>query len=339
MKVEAAMAQIEAVGASEKEALKRSEATQKEIDELKDSTEAALKRAHMVESAQKSAALILQETDIKNSLQLSSTSATHYYLDPNIPETYHIKQQHGQLTDTTSFLNVNNQRYEDPDQERTRNHFPLATLLEVNPQNYQRVRFTSEATIYKINTQREWYYQKCMRCGKKVITEVLIPKCKSHGPQATTLYSFWPKIADKNPFHLPPSLKELKGTTHTFQFHFDSGITLRRPDFVLDTVFLNPALPMLALPPQNLPHSPPTAVDPLVTKNVEPSSPAPHPMEPNVPTPTEIHTTPPSHQHQAKTQKILRKMNRNTHLTRRILFPDEPEAKSSEVTKKMKHEG
>ncbi|GJX01766.1 hypothetical protein Tco_0185679 [Tanacetum coccineum] len=192
MKVEAAMAQIEVVGASEKEALKRSKATQKEIDELKDSTEADLKRAHMVESAQKSAALILQETDIKtqfdlqrpttsrfqpisrrqkkcwadsnqhstcisgnineltlwnematdslkkvSGLQLSSTSATHYYLDPNIPETYHIKQQHGQLTDTTSFLNVNNQRYEDPDQERTRNHFPLETLLEVNPQNYQ----------------------------------------------------------------------------------------------------------------------------------------------------------------------------------------------------------
>nr|GEX93067.1 WEB family protein At5g55860 [Tanacetum cinerariifolium] len=44
MKVEAVMTQIEAIGASEKEALKRSEATQKEIKELKDSTEVALKR-------------------------------------------------------------------------------------------------------------------------------------------------------------------------------------------------------------------------------------------------------------------------------------------------------
>nr|GFA66551.1 nucleic acid-binding, OB-fold protein [Tanacetum cinerariifolium] len=132
-----------------------------------------------------------------------------------------------------------------------------------------------------------------MTSGKKVIPEVLIPKCKNHGPQATTLYSYCFKailidgsttisitcvinransltrnynellaeIADKNPFHLPPFLKELKGTTHTFQFHFDSGITSRRPDFVLDTVFPNPALPMLAPPPQNLPNSPPTAVD------------------------------------------------------------------------------
>ncbi|GJZ44889.1 hypothetical protein Tco_0592485 [Tanacetum coccineum] len=44
---------IEAVRASEKEAVKRLEATQKEIDELKAATEAALKRAHMAESAQK----------------------------------------------------------------------------------------------------------------------------------------------------------------------------------------------------------------------------------------------------------------------------------------------
>ncbi|GKB07006.1 DNA helicase [Tanacetum coccineum] len=47
----------------------------------------------------------------------------------------------------------------DLNQERTRNRFPLATLLEVNPQNYQRVKFTSTATIYKINSQKEWYYQ------------------------------------------------------------------------------------------------------------------------------------------------------------------------------------
>ncbi|GJS94376.1 hypothetical protein Tco_0801344 [Tanacetum coccineum] len=48
MKVEAAMAQIEVVGASEKEALKRSKATQKEIDELKDSTESEAEIASTV---------------------------------------------------------------------------------------------------------------------------------------------------------------------------------------------------------------------------------------------------------------------------------------------------
>ncbi|GKB09432.1 hypothetical protein Tco_0837744 [Tanacetum coccineum] len=45
--------------------------------------------------------------------------------------------RHEQLTDTTPFQNVNNQRYEDLEQERTINRCPLATLLEVNTQNYQ----------------------------------------------------------------------------------------------------------------------------------------------------------------------------------------------------------
>ncbi|GJZ46665.1 DNA helicase [Tanacetum coccineum] len=72
-----------------------------------------------------------------NGLQLSATSATHYYLNPNIPETLHINQQSEQSTDTTPFLIINNQRYEDPNLERTRNRFPLATLLKINPQNYQ----------------------------------------------------------------------------------------------------------------------------------------------------------------------------------------------------------
>ncbi|GJT70336.1 hypothetical protein Tco_1029622 [Tanacetum coccineum] len=71
-----------------------------------------------------------------------------------------------QLPDTTPFLIVNNQPYEDLNQERKRNHFPLATLLEVNPHNYQRVRFTADTTIYRINTQKERYYQKCTTCGR-----------------------------------------------------------------------------------------------------------------------------------------------------------------------------
>ncbi|GKE31460.1 replication protein A 70 kDa DNA-binding subunit B [Tanacetum coccineum] len=202
-------------------------------------------------------------------LQLSATSATHYYLNPNIPETLHIKQQNEQSTDRTPFLIINNQRYEDPNLERTRNRFPLATLLKINPQNYQHVRFTSEATIFRINTQKEWYYQRCSICGKKVIPEVPIAKCKDHGPQPTAIYSYSFKailsdgsattsitcfsnqantltrdvhevlaeLADKNPYHIPESLRQLEGTTHTFQFHFDTLSTSRRPDFVLDTVF------------------------------------------------------------------------------------------------------
>nr|GFC97752.1 hypothetical protein [Tanacetum cinerariifolium] len=149
---------------------------------------------------------------------------------------------HNQSTSTVPFLTINNQRYEDLNLERTRNRFPLATFLEVDPQNYQYVRFTSEAEIYRINTQKEWYYQKCTTCGKKVIPESPIPKCKNYGPQTNAAYSYCFKafvsdetatisitcfsnqanslikdahellaeISDKNPYHLPKSLKQLE---------------------------------------------------------------------------------------------------------------------------------
>ncbi|GJX26370.1 hypothetical protein Tco_0232666 [Tanacetum coccineum] len=42
---------------------------------------------------------------------------------------------------------------------------------------------------------------------------------------------------DKDPYHLPPALKELEGTTHVLQFHFDKGAKLGQPDFKLNSVF------------------------------------------------------------------------------------------------------
>ncbi|GJW40219.1 nucleic acid-binding, OB-fold protein, partial [Tanacetum coccineum] len=70
-------------------------------------------------------------------LQLSGTSATHYYLNPNIPETFHIKQIHQQLPEPQAMLNVDNQRYEDPEEEKFRNRFPLTTLFNVDPETYE----------------------------------------------------------------------------------------------------------------------------------------------------------------------------------------------------------
>ncbi|GJZ64077.1 DNA helicase [Tanacetum coccineum] len=68
------------------------------------------------------------------------------------------------------------------------------------------------------------------------------------------------ELAYKDPYTLPPSLKQLEGTTHTFQFHFDTMVTARRPDLVLDKVFPNPTL---ALPPPVLAEtsSPQTAAE------------------------------------------------------------------------------
>ncbi|GJU93486.1 hypothetical protein Tco_1318242 [Tanacetum coccineum] len=67
---------------------------------------------------------------------------------------------HGQETDATPILNIESQRYEDPEKETTRIRFPFAILLEVDPHNYQRVRFTTKATIYKINTRKKCIFER-----------------------------------------------------------------------------------------------------------------------------------------------------------------------------------
>ncbi|GKE50040.1 hypothetical protein Tco_1481298 [Tanacetum coccineum] len=56
------------------------------------------------------------------------------------------------------------------------------------------------------------------------------------------------ELPDKNPYQLLLALKELEGTTHTFQFHFDINNTHKRKVFVLDIVFTN-IVPPLPAPP------------------------------------------------------------------------------------------
>ncbi|GKD19939.1 DNA helicase, partial [Tanacetum coccineum] len=160
------------------------------------------------------------------------------------------------------------------------------------------VRFTSEATIYKINTQKKWYYQRCASCGKQVHPGNPFPTCPNHGPQPTPVYSYCFKaiindgtatmsmtcfsdqanalirdcndilaeLPNKNPYELPSALTNLEGTTHVFQFHFDSGSTSRRRDLVLDKVLETAVLPLPAPPPQVVPPEAIVQEQPKVTQ-------------------------------------------------------------------------
>nr|GEU96464.1 F-box domain-containing protein [Tanacetum cinerariifolium] len=141
-------------------------------------------------------------------LQLSSTSATRYYLNPNIPETFHMKQVHQQLPEPQVMINIENQRYKNPKEEKTKNRFPLATVFDLDPQNYED--------------------------GDDILAE----------------------LSDKDQYKLSSALKELEGTTHVFQFHFDSGSSSRRRDLVLDRVFKTKILPLPASPLQVIPLDP-----------------------------------------------------------------------------------
>nr|GEV38349.1 ribonuclease H-like domain, reverse transcriptase, RNA-dependent DNA polymerase [Tanacetum cinerariifolium] len=65
----------------------------------------------------------------------------------------------------------------------------MAQMLQAPIEGYEDwVRFTTEATITKINTSRDWYYVSCSKCIKKVIDGNNIPMCPDHGPEPNPRY-------------------------------------------------------------------------------------------------------------------------------------------------------
>ncbi|KAK8497613.1 hypothetical protein V6N13_141315 [Hibiscus sabdariffa] len=75
MKVAAAVAQVEAVKASENDALKRFDAIQKEIEDIKAATADALKRAEMAEAAKKVVEVELQRWRVREQIKAAEGAA------------------------------------------------------------------------------------------------------------------------------------------------------------------------------------------------------------------------------------------------------------------------
>lgn len=96
LRVSAAMAQVEAVKASEKEILKRLEALLKEIDEMRGATQEALKKAEMAEAAKKAVESELRrwrEREKKKAAEAASRALAETEMSMDSPQNYRIQQQ------------------------------------------------------------------------------------------------------------------------------------------------------------------------------------------------------------------------------------------------------
>ncbi|GKB62764.1 DNA helicase, partial [Tanacetum coccineum] len=158
--------------------------------------------------------------------------------------------------------------YQDIQQEKTRNRFPLKTRIEQNPKSYKGIRFIVEAIITSINLIRDWYYISCHQCGITTTAEGDNYTCLDHGPQpgpffrykfkgyitdttATALVTFFSLAADKvtehpctdlvekykpvDPKKIPPEILAAQGKTSLFQFHLNTLGNYR--DLNLDAIF------------------------------------------------------------------------------------------------------
>ncbi|GJS66167.1 DNA helicase [Tanacetum coccineum] len=213
-------------------------------------------------------------------LHLSATPATYYYLNPNIPEANYILYVYAQFINPTDALEIQQQPFSDDTQEQTRNRYSIESLLNVNPQHYMGVRFTTATTILEIIAPNGWFYRKCAACNTKVADDSSIANCPDHGPQPIPNYGYCfraviddgtgtARITCFNPEahtfvpecnqviagldaqeleEIPAILKEAEGKTYIFQYRFGQRAKPGNPAFVLTTTFQPSSPPMLTLP-------------------------------------------------------------------------------------------
>ncbi|PWA55907.1 nucleic acid-binding, OB-fold protein [Artemisia annua] len=205
----------------------------------------------------------------RNNLHLSSTPATYYYIDPDIPELQEYKAEYRAAFNLIPPLPVIRQPFKDKEREKFRNRFPLADLMPQPMDPYTGVKFTCEGTISGINMSREWYHKSCNVCQIKVDLKGDVYNCKFHGPvesQAnkynfkayitdgtyTVMMTFFtPKANDivgtdceslvtslKNPDpkEFPEKIKAIIGKKHIFQFHFNTNMKQGPNDFIFNDI-------------------------------------------------------------------------------------------------------
>ncbi|PWA38262.1 replication protein A 70 kDa DNA-binding subunit [Artemisia annua] len=208
-----------------------------------------------------------------NKLQLSSTPATYYYINPRIPQLEQYQAEYRELFNLNPPLEIVRQPYEDIEKERMRNRFPLAVLLTQTPKTYEGVRFTCEGNITAIHTSKDWYYPSCTTCIHKVQESDGVFDCRAHGPleypsyrynfkgsltdmTTTVTMTFFTPKADKiigtdcnslmtelnypGPRDIPQRIHAITGKNHIFQFHFNTSTKQGPPEFIFDQTLDGP---------------------------------------------------------------------------------------------------
>ena len=130
----------------------------------------------------------------------------------------YMSHRYRQIFNLNPPLEIVRQPYQDKEQEKLRNRFPLSELLHQSPKTYevsadcfhhiiqhyfymyklkktvkeytrltfvkikQGIRFTCEGTITSINASRDWYYPSCTTCSLKAEYNDGVFECKVHGP-------------------------------------------------------------------------------------------------------------------------------------------------------------
>nr|GEU77779.1 putative ribonuclease H-like domain-containing protein [Tanacetum cinerariifolium] len=214
-------------------------------------------------------------------LQLSSTSATHYYLNPNIPKIFHIKQVLQVILGD-----------------------PFPTCKNHGPQPTPVYSYCFKAII---NDGTATMSLTCFSDN----TNTLIKDCDD----------ILAELPDKDQYKLSFALKDLEGTTHVFQFHFNSGSRSRRQQPRASQVPEPTDAPIREHQPEAIQHT-----KPLSPTLSTPASNQPEVVEPETAETKEPQSTPSTTPETVKPIKGDQQTNLPKTSARKSLFKTEPKA-------------
>ncbi|GJV52664.1 DNA helicase [Tanacetum coccineum] len=183
-------------------------------------------------------------------LQLSATSATHYYLNPHIPEAKYIMDTYANFINPIPALEVQRQPYSNPLLEQTRNRYTIEALLSANPQHYQVKDNSENSQCHNHGPQPTPNYGYCFKAiiddGTATTTVTCFsPEAHTFVPDCNTVVN---TIEDRDTTHVPTVLKQAEGHTYIFQYRFGQNARVGYPNFTLVAVLQSFAEPLLALP-------------------------------------------------------------------------------------------
>nr|GEX56963.1 nucleic acid-binding, OB-fold protein [Tanacetum cinerariifolium] len=95
--------------------------------------------------------------DATRRLQLTAIHATHYYLNPHIPEVHHILNVYADFINPVATLEIQRQPCSSELEEQIRNCYSIESLLNVNPQHYQEVYKATTDQLDWVNPEGQQY--------------------------------------------------------------------------------------------------------------------------------------------------------------------------------------
>ncbi|PWA53954.1 nucleic acid-binding, OB-fold protein [Artemisia annua] len=165
-------------------------------------------------------------------IQLSSTPTTSIYLNPPVPTAEHIQEVYKELLGSAPPMQLLPSEGTSSQPRVRPQTMTLVAIMGSAMQNTMQ-HFLTDAIIIKIDDSKGCY---CFRATLADVTGSIVVACYSPAahslvPNITKLLSYVP---DRDPYTLPPIIKDLENTKRRFQIHLGKGSRRGYPKFILD---------------------------------------------------------------------------------------------------------